>query len=337
LPFEYSFSKKKNLSSIDQKKKKNQIWTCSSLCPILVFLKMGQEAIISIFAGGIGGGVGALVTCPLEVVKTRMQALSHRNLAAQQKQPLGYGVARALRHVWMTEGMRGMFRGIVPTLVGVVPARSLYFTTYTSLKRHFVDGGLASDGPLLHMLCAAAAGVATASATNPIWMVKTRMQLSTSSGGDSAIALTRQIVRQEGVIALWRGVSASYLGVAETALQWVVYEQMKRRVIERRAALGKDDVQPSAVELFAVASAAKLFASTCTYPHEVARTRLREPDIPYKGLFDCLKQIARHEGIAGLYGGLGPHLIRVVPNTAITFMTFELVSRYLRIFLDAKD
>ena len=35
------------------------------------------------------------------------------------------------------------------------------------------------------------------------------------------------------------------------------------------------------------------------------------------------------EGTRGLYGGMGVHLVRVVPNTAILFYTYETVSRWL--------
>jgi solute carrier family 25 protein 33/36 len=62
----------------------------------------------------------------------------------------------------------------------------------------------------------------------------------------------------------------------------------------------------------AVASAAKLIASVTTYPHEVIRTRLREQRYgnKYPGVFSGMAVIAREEGIRGLYGGMGPHLLR---------------------------
>ena len=39
--------------------------------------------------------------------------------------------------------------------------------------------------------------------------------------------------------------------------------------------------------------------------------------------------IALEEGIAGLYSGLTPHLLRVVPNSAIMFLTYETVMQWL--------
>lgn len=66
------------------------------------------------------------------------------------------------------------------------------------------------------------------------------------------------------------------------------------------------------------------------YPHEVIRTRLREPlpvnGIPkYTGLLQCLKLVIREEGFVSLYGGMSAHLMRVVPNAAIMFFCYEAI------------
>jgi solute carrier family 25, member 33/36 len=64
---------------------------------------------------------------------------------------------------------------------------------------------------------------------------------------------------------------------------------------------------------------------------EVLRTRLREsaPGQPrkYHGLLQSLRIIVREEGVRALYGGMQTHLIRSLPNAAILFLTFELMSR----------
>jgi solute carrier family 25 protein 33/36 len=74
------------------------------------------------------------------------------------------------------------------------------------------------------------------------------------------------------------------------------------------------------IEYLTVASSAKLIAAAVTYPHEVVRTRLREQrgqNSRYTGFIQCLSLIAKEEGVKGLYGGMGAHLLRVVPNAAI--------------------
>jgi len=85
------------------------------------------------------------------------------------------------------------------------------------------------------------------------------------------------------------------------------------------------------LEYVGAAASAKLVASSLTYPHEVIRTRLRERGASeiYSSAVQCVRRVWVEEGVRGLYGGLGTHLLRVVPNTSILFFTYEKVSRFL--------
>lgn len=78
------------------------------------------------------------------------------------------------------------------------------------------------------------------------------------------------------------------------------------------------------------AAVAKLVAACVAYPHEVIRTRLREPVpkngvVKYNGLLQTLKLVVKEEGIVALYGGMSAHLMRVVPNAAIMFFCYEAI------------
>lgn len=76
-----------------------------------------------------------------------------------------------------------------------------------------------------------------------------------------------------------------------------------------------------------------MVASLITYPHEVLRTRLRQPPVTpgarpkYTGLLQTLKLVIKEEGAASLYGGLSAHLMRVVPNAACMFTIYEIALR----------
>ena len=137
-------------------------------------------------------------------------------------------------------------------------------------------------------MAAATAGIATGTATNPIWLVKTRLQLDKSiaeQGGTkreyrNAMDCVVKTVRGEGIRGLYRGLSASYLGVTESTLQWVLYEQMKLWLRERQERIGRETsfkgVESSgwdrAINLTGMtfaAGLAKLTATVITYPHEV--------------------------------------------------------------------
>lgn len=267
----------------------------------------------TIIAGGVAGATGVLVTCPLEVLKTRLQSGQSSTLVEQRH------LWKALTSIVEKEGVRGLWKGLGPTLVGAIPSRAAYFSAYSAAKRQLAAMNNDKETAPVHFLSAGIAGCITATLTNPLWVIRTRLQLETQRTSSGALRTTADIVRREGMGTLWHGLSASYLGIFETCLQWVIYEKMKQMYHNEFS------TEAGPLPLFCFASASKLIASVTWYPHEVARTRLRERHHPYRGLWNCFSRIAREEGVSRLYSGMGVHLLRVVPNSAITFLTFELL------------
>lgn len=73
----------------------------------------------------------------------------------------------------------GFFRGLAPGLAGIIPARSTYFFAYSRSKDFWTNNARLGDRhrDLTEVLCGVTAGVVQNTITNPIWMVKTRMQV----------------------------------------------------------------------------------------------------------------------------------------------------------------
>lgn len=301
----------------------------------------------------------AVLTSPLDVLKTRLQSDFYQSQIAASRSARGtpplatLSISRStLTHFRETfqilfsihrlEGWRALFKGLGPNLIGVVPARAINFYAYGNGKRiisqQLNDG---NETAWVHLCAAASAGIITGTATNPIWLVKTRLQLDKSNaekkGSEScrryknSIDCVLQTLQKEGIRGFYRGLSASYLGVSESTLQWVMYEQMKVYIRQREARQlnsGSDrsfwDETINWSLKVGAAGSAKFFAAAATYPHEVVRTRLRQAPLQdgrlkYTGLVQCFKTIWKEEGMASFYGGLTPHLLRVVPSAAIMF------------------
>lgn len=165
-------------------------------------------------------------------------------------------------------------------------------------------------------------GSLTAIATNPIWVIKTRI-LSTSvkypraytSIGDGV----QQIFRNEGLTGFYRGLVPSLFGVSHGALQFMFYEKLKTYRSSR------DKKVLSVYDFLFVSGLAKVLAGSLTYPYQVVRTRLQMYDAEksYSGARDVFAKVWKHEGIKGFYKGLGPNLLRVLPSTWITFLVYE--------------
>lgn len=143
-----------------------------------------------------------------------------------------------------------------------------------------------------------------------------------------------KILSQEGPAGLYRGFSASMWGTSEAAIHFVLYERLKKLQLSRMRRRQGEEVELSALQYMVTAAASKLVASVATYPHERVRVLMRE--IPkagampkYRAMVQSLRLIAKEEGWQALYRGMGCHLARTVPNTAIMFLSYELISKNL--------
>ncbi|KAJ0159492.1 putative mitochondrial carrier, partial [Colletotrichum tanaceti] len=308
-----------------------------------------------------GGAATSLLTSPLDVLRTRLQSdlylpSSQSTVAAQAPRSRLYrnyvghvfGTFDILRSIKDNEGWRGLFRGIGPSLAGVVPATAIKFYVYGNAKllsARYLN--YKEDDPIVHAQAAIAASIATATATNPIWLVKTRLQLDRSRAvrGKTvrqyrgSLDCVQQVLRKEGIPGLYRGLSASYLGTVETVLHLVLYEKLK--VLFRAPFLNhrpRRNPHPAWEEVgkwvstSGAAGCAKFAAVLATYPHEVIRTRLRQAPAAngrptYTGLGQCFNLVWKQEGWRGLYGGLTPHLVRSIPSAIITLGVYEFVLR----------
>lgn len=279
--------------------------------------------------------VGAVVTSPLEVVKTRLQSSSGTTLLSSYGHirtvvtPSVVGYSRiwsTLSHIVIQEGARGLFKGLGPTLLGVAPSRAIYFWAYSTCKSK-LNTTLPPNTEVVHVLSAAAAGLMSSCTTNPLWVIKTRMQLERRKSGTGFASIIAAIYKERGVRGFWRGVSASAWGISETVLHFVIYEKLKLRWSESQLR-EKNTNKKTVTDFLAMmccGGISKSIATSAAYPHEVARTRLREAGDKYRSFWGTLATVYREEGLVGLYRGLGTNLVRQIPNTAVMMATYELV------------
>ena len=197
------------------------------------------------------------------------------------------------------------------------------------------------------MMAATEAGVVTTVLTNPIWVVKTRLQLQRGGGlGDAASEAAKSgekryagfvdalatIARKEGLRGLYKGLVPSIWLVSHGSIQLTAYEWLKEIAASgraRRARGGAADVAP--VEAGALGLASKFIAVTATYPIQVVRARIqqrsdvgRPADAPtYARFGEAVSRTFAREGVRGFYKGFAPNVVRVLPSSAITFAAYE--------------
>ncbi|XP_043284563.1 mitochondrial folate transporter/carrier [Venturia canescens] len=285
------------------------------------------------FVAGISGGVvSTLMLHPLDLIKIRFAVNDGLTTTA----PKYTGLRNAMTEIIKVEGLRGLYRGVIPNVLGSGCSWGLYFYFYNYIKTS-VQGGNAKKplGPTLHMVCAANAGVLTLLLTNPIWVVKTRLclqykddvHLAESKRYSGLTDALKKIYKTEGVRGLYKGLVPGMFGVSHGAIQFMTYEEMKNKYNEYR--LLPIDTKMGTSEYIVFAAISKLIAAASTYPYQVVRARLQDHHHDYRGTWHCIQLTWRGEGAIGFYKGLSVNLSRVVPATVITFVTYEHVSHAL--------
>ncbi|RID46413.1 hypothetical protein BRARA_I03076 [Brassica rapa] len=249
---------------------------------------------------------------------------------------IGSVIITSLQGIVKKDGFRGMYRGLSPTIIALLPNWAVYFSVYGKLK----DVLQSSDGKLsvgANMVAAAGAGAATSIATNPLWVVKTRLMTQGIRTDvvpyKSIISAFSRICHEEGLRGLYSGILPSLAGISHVAIQFPAYEKIKQYManIDNTSV---DNLSPGSVAI--ASSIAKVLASVLTYPHEVIRAKLQEQgqmrnaETKYSGVVDCVKKVFRSEGIPGMYRGCATNLLRTTPSAVITFTTYEMMLRFFR-------
>lgn len=111
------------------------------LTPIEKFAMGRSDASFNAIAGAAGGFTSGVVTCPLDVIKTKLQAQGGFRAAqgpATQARPavIYNGMLGTARVIWKEEGLRGMYRGLGPIILGYLPTWAVWFTVYGKTKSY---------------------------------------------------------------------------------------------------------------------------------------------------------------------------------------------------------
>ncbi|CAK9780296.1 unnamed protein product [Cutaneotrichosporon oleaginosum] len=197
--------------------------------PLAVFqLIHVPPSLHSMVAGAGAGLVSSIATCPLDVVKTTLQAQS---VARGDK---GYeGVTKTIIRIYRQSGLRGFYRGLGPTIGGYLPTWGIYFTVYDFIKDRLRRVPLAVAHPdMSHVVAAMTAGATGTILTNPLWVVKTRFMAQailppTAKRYRNTVQAFYTIYKNEGIRAFYKGLLPSLFGVSHVAVQFGLYEKSK--------------------------------------------------------------------------------------------------------------
>ena len=306
---------------------------------------------LDVVAGGLSGATATAVTYPLEVLKTRLQSSTFnigRFSSRLQLYSLGQnmnlsiaspvGSVSSVRHASLFSYARQMIqnegyvlfcRGFAANVMAVSVSKAIYFPVYSCCKRFLGQDRSQVGRAVIHSSSAAIAGFVSCTVTNPIWFLKTRLQLHCEVNKNSwpKRPLAIEIYKKEGIRAFYSGLAASYLGIVETVLHFAIYEYLRGRIFSDEEISGpfSSGTRLYLSDCMLAAATSKTIATVVAYPHEVFRTRTREHENIGKSFMTLFREILKNESWRAFYRGLGTHLVRQVPNSAILFLTYESI------------
>lgn len=289
---------------------------------------------VHVAAGMVSGALTALVLHPLDTLKVFLQVQDGHTAGGAVRYR---GLAHALSRVLAEDGIRGLYRGAAPGAIGSAASWGAYFAIYDAVRSQAGQPPTITD----NLWAAWVAGSTSSLLTNPIWLVKTRLQLQREGGGvvpgapphtlyrGTAHALVT-IAREEGLRGLYRGLGPALLLVSHGMIQFALLEELKAlaptpRIAEREPAAA---AAAAAAYLFAAAATSKAVAALATYPYQVIKARVQQRVAAgarreYFGLRDSAVTIWRYEGLRGFYKGFLPNVLRVAPQSALTISLYE--------------
>ncbi|KAM5547430.1 mitochondrial carrier protein CoAc2 [Rosa sericea] len=203
---------------------------------ILAFPDRGRGPVLDLVAGSLSGGTAVLFTYPLDLVRTKLayQVVGSPKLKLQgimNNEQLYKGIVDCFSKTYKEAGLRGLYRGVAPSLYGIFPYAGLKFYFYEKMKRYVPPEQKSSI--MVKLVCGSVAGLLGQTFTYPLDVVRRQMQVqrliaSNSPEMKGTMESLVLIAKQQGWKQLFSGLSINYLKVVPSvAIGFTVYDVMK--------------------------------------------------------------------------------------------------------------
>ena len=293
-------------------------------------------------AGIVGGFASTVTLFPLDLIKVRYQVHEGKGTAYSS-------LIQGFRHIFHTEGTRGLYRGLTSAVVASTVSWGGYFYFYENSKNRKLSSKVYNQQKLDTsdiILSGFEAGALMVCITNPIWLIKTRLQIQGNNPHmrkyNGLLDALKVIPKEEGILGLYKGSLPALLLTSHGAIQFGWYEASKVYYNDFIKSENVNDNEnsphgPPAWFSSTMGGVSKIFATIMTYPLQVVKSRLQQQQqavwinhvqtatntAKYSGVLDCIKKIYLHEGGRGFFKGIVANIFRTAPSSAITLAVFD--------------
>uniref|UniRef100_A0AAQ5X2V2 EF-hand domain-containing protein n=1 Tax=Amphiprion ocellaris TaxID=80972 RepID=A0AAQ5X2V2_AMPOC len=268
-------------------------------------------------AGGGAGAVSRTCTAPLDRLKVMMQVYGSRT----NNMCIMTGMMQMIKE----GGMRSLWRGNGINVIKIAPESALKFMAYEQIKR-LIGSDKETLSILERFIAGSLAGVIAQSTIYPMEVLKTRLALRRTGQYAGISDCAKQIFRREGLGAFYKGYIPNMLGIIPYAgIDLAVYETLKNSYLQQ---FGTNSSDPGVLVLLACGTVSSTCGQLASYPLALVRTRMQaqaamegsQQQVSMSALF---RQILQTEGPTGLYRGLAPNFLKVIPAVSISYVVYE--------------
>lgn len=280
------------------------------------------KTLVHAVAGSTGSVVAMTAFYPLDTVRSRLQ-LEDR----EAKNTL-----TVIQELVKEEGLETLYRGIFPVLKSLWTSNFVYFYTFHGLK--LLNRDKEAQNAVRDLLLASIAGIVNVFTTTPLWVVNTRLKMAGLRNHDKVnykglIDGLIKIKKEEGLPALWSGTLASLILVSNPAIQFMIYEAVKRQL-----EILYPGRQFGAGAYFLVGAFSKAVATIMTYPIQLLQTKLRHghnySDLSHDvGMKQLAIYILKKHGFHGLFKGMEAKILQTILTAALMFATYEKIASFV--------
>ncbi|XP_056287865.1 calcium-binding mitochondrial carrier protein SCaMC-2-B isoform X2 [Pseudoliparis swirei] len=267
-------------------------------------------------AGGGAGAVSRTCTAPLDRLKVLMQVHASKTNSMN----ITGGFVQMVRE----GGVRSLWRGNGINVIKIAPESAIKFMAYEQMKR-LIGSNQETLGFTERLVAGSLAGLTAQSSIYPMEVLKTRLALRTTGQFSGILHCAKHILQKEGVAAFYKGYVPNMLGIIPYAgIDLAVYETLKNWWLQRFAT---DSADPGVFVLLACGTTSCTCGQLSSYPLALVRTRMQAqatlPGGPQMSMSALFRHIIRTEGPKGLYRGLTPNFMKVIPSVSISYVVYE--------------
>lgn len=267
-------------------------------------------------SGAIAGVSEILMMYPLDVVKTRQQ------LATDSAYN---GTIKCLRKIVKEEGFSRLYKGITAPILMEAPKRATKFAAndeWGKFYRRVFDIPVMNQP--LAILTGATAGATESFVVVPFELVKIKLQDRTSKFTGMG-QVVKHIIKENGALGLYKGLeSTMWRHVAWNAGYFGLIHQVRNLMPKPKTSTEKtlSDLTSGAI--------GGTFGTLVNTPIDVVKSRIQAGSSKYVWTFPSVVTVAREEGIAALYKGFIPKVLRLGPGGGILLVVFTACMDFFR-------